>query len=198
MLLETYDALTKVLPEVFAPEAAPSRRDSMLLHAILGQVPGVGLVTFDALYGVGLTSVAALAQANPRDLADTTGLSVALCETICARLREHRLEMERTAQIPEKRRYAERLTELLRELLREHEAFARLSEETGFDERRAERKRAARRDRNVCALKIEATLVEMGEVECADAMRVLSFDRRIDHLKTFLGVRVGKRAAEQR
>ena len=197
-LLTAYDGLMKVFPEVFAFGGAVSRRDTMLLHALLKQVRGVGVVTFDALYGVGLTSVEALSQASPLDLSSTTGLAAPLCEAICAGLREHRLEIDRSAHLPPKRRLSERLAELLRALVREHEAFLRVSEEAGFNDARDERKRAARRDRNLCALKIEATLIEMGAFDCADALRVLSFDRRIEHLEKFLGVRVTKRAAERR
>jgi len=196
-LLEAYSALIEALPDVFALGGTVSRRETMLLHALLKQVPGVGIVTFDALYGVGLTSVEALSQASPENLSSTTGIAGPLCHAICAGLREHRLELERSAHLPAKQRIAKRLSELLRALVVEHEAFLHLSEEAGFDEAYAARKRAARRDRDLCALKIEATLVEMGEVDCAEALRVLSFDRRIEHLEKFLGVRVAKRAAER-
>ncbi len=197
ILLEAYGALMKAFPDVFALGGTVTRRDTMLLHALLKQVHGVGTVTFDALYGAGLTSVEALSQASPGDLSSTTGVSEPLCEAICAGLREHQQELERSAHLPPKRRFAERLSELLRALAREHEAFLHLCDEAGFDEARALRKRAARRDRDLRALKIEATLIEMGEVDCADALRVLSFDRRIEHLEKFLGVRVAKRAAER-
>jgi hypothetical protein len=197
ILLEAYGVLAKALPDVFALGGTVSRRDTMLLHALLKQVPGVGIVTFDALYGVGLTSVEALSQASPADLASTTGIAGPLCHAICAGLREHRLELERGENLPAKERFAKRLSELLRALVVEHEAFLRLSEEAGFDEAHAERKRAARRGRDLRALKIEATLIEMGEVDRADALRVLSFDRRIEHLEEFLGVRVTRRTAER-
>ena len=121
-----------------------------------------------------------------------------LCEAICGGLREHRLEVERTSHLPADQRFGKRLKELLRALAKAHDAVEGLAEETGFDEARAERKRAARRGRNVCALKIEATLIEMGEVARADKLRVLTFDRRIADLENFLGVRVAQRAAEQR
>ncbi len=189
VLLEAYGALMKAVPEVFAFDGAVSRRDTMLLHALLKQVPGVGIVTFDALYGVGLTSVEALSQASPDDLSTTTGVSRPLCEAICAGLHEHRIETARSAHLPPKRRFSDRLAGLLQALVQEHEAFERLSEEARFNETLAERKRTARRDRNLCALKIEATLIEMGEVESADALRVLTFDRRIELLKTLLSQR---------
>jgi hypothetical protein len=198
VILESFGALMEALPAVFSLGGAPSLRDTMLLHALLKQVPGVGVVTFDALYGVGLTSVAALTTASPGELSSTTGVPAPLCEAICAGLREHQREIDGSAHLPPERRHAERAAELLRTLARHHETFVRVSEEAGFDDGRAERKRAARRDRELCALKIEAALIEMGAVDCADALRVLSFDRRIEHLETFLGVRVEKRAAERR
>jgi hypothetical protein len=199
VLLEAYEGLAKVFPEAFALGGAPaSRRDTMLLHALLKQVQGVGVVTFDALYGASLTSVDVLAQAKYADLAAVTGLAGPLCDAICAAIHEHLGELERLGHLPVEQRFSGRLTELLRTLAREHDAFERVDGETGFDEARAERKRAARRNRNLLALKIEATLLEMGEVDCADALRVVSFDRRIEHMENFLGVRVAKRAAEHR
>lgn len=198
LLLESYAVLAKALPEVFAVDGLVSRRDTMLLHALLKQLQGVGIVTFDALYGAGLTSVEMLSQASPGELSATTGIPNPLCEAICAGLREHRMEAERTAHLSAERRFPERLMELLRLLVREHLAFERVNEEAGFNDVRAERKRAARRNRDLAFLKIEATLIEMGAVECADALRVLSFDRRIEHMEKFLGVRVAKRAAEHR
>jgi len=197
ILLEAYGALTEALPDVFGLGGNVSRRDTMLLHALLKQVPGIGIVTFDALYGVGLTSVEALSEANPSDISATTGISGPLCHAICAGLREHRLELERSAHLAPEQRFPKRLSELLHALVVEHQAFLHLSEEAGFDEAHAARKRAARRDRDLRALKIEATLIEMGEVDRADALRVLSFDRRIEHLEKFLGVRVSKRTAER-
>jgi len=197
ILLEAYGALMKAFPAVFGLGGPASRRDTMLLHALLKQVGGVGIVTFDALYGANLTSVDALSQASPAELSSTTGVPVGLCEAICAALREHRRELERNAHLPPQQRFAERLSDQLHALVREHEAFLHLSEEAGFDEARAERKRAARRNRDLRALKIEATLIEMGEVDRSDALRVLSFDRRIEQVENFLGVRVSKRTAER-
>jgi hypothetical protein len=198
VLLEAYQSLLKAFPAAFSLDETSAHRASMLLHALLKQVHGVGIVTLDALYGAGLASLDALYQATPDDLSTTTGVPAALCEAICKGLREHRLEVERTAHLPAELRYNQRLKDLLRALTREQSQFEKLDEESGFNEARAERKRAARRDRNLCALKIEATLIEMGEVDRADQLRALSFDRRISHLEAFLGVRVGTRAAEQR
>jgi hypothetical protein len=198
VLLEAYEALANLFPKAFKLHETDARRETMLLHALLKQVQGVGVVTLDALYGAGLASLDALYQAAPEDLSATTGVPAALCEAICKGLREHRLEVESAAHLPRELRYGQRLKDLLRALAREQSQFERLDEESGINEARAERKRAARRDRNLCALKIETTLIEMGEVDCADQLRVMSFDRRISHLEAFLGVRVGTRAAEQR
>jgi hypothetical protein len=198
IILESFEAMARVLPEAFTQGAAEQRRETMLLHALLKQVSGVGLVTLDRLYASALTSLEALLKANPVELSTTTGISMSLCDAICEKLREHRMEIDRTAHLPLEQRFGARLRELLTELAREHEEFERLSDDGGFDDGRAERKRACRRSRNLCALKIEATLVEMGEIDRADRLRVLSFDQRIASLQEFLGVRVAKRATEQR
>lgn len=197
LLLEAYGALAKVLPAVFGPGKAVSRRDTMLFHALLKQVQGVGIVTLDELYSAGIISVDTLSHASPSELSATTAISMPVCEAICNALDEHKLEVDRVARFPEEQRFAMHLAELLRALARQHEAFELVDSEAGFDETRALRKRAARRDRDLRALKIEAALIEMGEVECADALRVLSFGRRIEHLENFLGVRVSHRAAER-
>jgi hypothetical protein len=199
LILEAYEAMAKNFPEAFALGSSENRRDSMLLHALLKQVHNVGVVTLDAIYGAGLTSLEAVSQANPRELSATSGISIDLADAICNRLQEHVKELERTSHLPSERRFKARLEELLSVLVWEHDDFERLAAQTSVDEReeRLERKRAARRSRNLCALKVEATLVEMGEIEMADRFRSLPFDQRIELVAQFLGVRVAKRPTEQ-
>lgn len=198
LILETYGSMAKAFPAAFALGGAENRRDSMLLHALLKQVQGVGIVTLDALYGAGLTSLEAVAHATAGELATTTGVAAPLCEAICRRLRDHQQEVEKTSHLPAEHRHSARLRELLTTLTREQDAYERLADGAAIDEARSERKRAARRSRNLCGLKIEACLVEMGDIERADKMRALSFDKRIEFLAQFLGVRVVKRPTEQR
>jgi hypothetical protein len=198
LILEAFQSMAKAFPQAFALGGAENRRDSMLLHALLKQVSGVGIVTLDALYGAGLSSLDAVIHATATELATTTGVALPLCEAICRRLRDHQQEVEKTSHLPAEHRHSARLRELLTALTREQDAYERLADGTGVDEARTERKRSARRSRNLCALKIEACLVEMGEIERADKMRALSFDKRIEFLAQFLGVRVVKRPTEQR
>jgi hypothetical protein len=198
VLLEAYESLAKALPEAFALSSTDSRRETMLLHAIVKQVDGVGIVTLDALYGAGITSLRMLTNARPEELASTTGVPLTLCRAICAALRAHHAELSQRSHLPADERCRKHLGELLLTLVKEQAAFTSLETETGAADTRAERKRAARKTRNLCALKIEATLLEMCEFDRADAFRALPFDRRIDFVAAFLGASVGKRAAEQR
>ena len=198
LILEAYEAMAKNFPQAFEIGAAENRRDTMLLHALLKQVNGVGIVTLDALYGAGLSSLEAISQASANELSATTGVPVPLCEAICLRLREHAEEVKRTSHLPEDVRYKERLKELLNAVMKEHNAFELIAEGAGFDDAKIESKRALRRSRNLCALKIEATLVEMGDVDRADKLRALAFDQKIESLAQFLGVRVVKSPTEQR
>ncbi len=198
ILLESFDAMAKMVPQAFTRGGPAPRRETMLLHALLKQVPGVGVVTIDRLYAAGLTSLEPLFAAQSKDLAVTTGIPASLCDEICKKLREHRTEIEQTAGLPADQRFGARLRNLLHEMIRSNSEYEQYAESGGFDGGLAERKRMARKHRNLCALKIEATLVEMGEIDRADRLRVLSFEQRISVLAEFLGVDLVKRAVERR
>jgi hypothetical protein len=176
-----------VFPEAFALGEDSHRGDVIVIHSLLQQVPDVGRVTFDRLFGAGVTTLESLSMATPQELAMTTDIPIRLCERICAKLNEHRAELERSTGPESRSADHERLRNLLDELKGLHAAYERAAEAEWRDPAEAEAKSAARKDRQVVALKIEVLLAEMGELDLVEQFQKLSFEMRIRSLELFLG-----------
>jgi hypothetical protein len=186
LLLASWDDMTEVLPEAFQVGEDERRRESVIIHALLKQIPDVGTVTFERLYGAGLTTLEGLFQASKEDLAATTGIPRHLCERIVDRLQDHRREFERMQRVMGMAERRERLRVLLDELRKRQEGFERAAAEEWRDPAQAEEKRVHRQERQVSALKIEVVLAEMGELELVDEIHKLPFARRIEKLEEFM------------
>jgi hypothetical protein len=186
LLLAAWDDMAKVLPEAFEADAEERRRDGMIIHALLKQIPDVGAVTFERLYGAGLTTLEALLLASPNDLAATTGIPMWLCERICERVREHRRDIERLQKSQGMVERRARLRTLVEELRERHEGFERAARDDWSDAPKDEEKRVHRQARQLCALKIEVVLAEMGEMEMVEQIQKLPFGPRIEKLEQFI------------
>lgn len=189
LLLEGYEKMAQAIPEAFALGEDTQRREGVVIHSLLKQVPDVGRVTFDRLYGAGLTTLDSLSQANPADLCSTTGIPYWLCERICTKLSEHLVELQRIAEGEgggANSANVERLRHLLAELKRENNQYEKAAEQEWTDPALAAAKRMARQNRQVCALKIEVLLAEIGEIELVEKFQKLAFDQRIRALDAFL------------
>lgn len=182
MLLESYRSMAEALPDTFELGEDQGQRESVIIHSLLKQVPDVGHVTFERLYGAGVTTLEALFQARQDELEAATGIPGQLCERICKRLQQYRSELVGPSASGQHRQ----LAELLDELRREHAEHERAAEKEWTDKALTERKRAARQRRQLCALKIEVLLAEMGELDLVDQVRKQSFDQRIETLAGFL------------
>lgn len=186
LLLTSFDEMAVALPEAFQSGDDERRRDTIIIHALLKQVNDVGHVTFERLYGAGLTSLEALFLANGGDLAATTGIPLWLCERICERIRDHRRDLERAQRDSGQGERREQLRKLIEELRQRHEGFERAIQEESSDPARSEEKREYRQERQVCALKIEVVLAEMGELDLVEQIQKLPFSRRIERLQEFI------------
>lgn len=186
LLLAAYHEMAEALPEAFQAGDDERRRETMIIHSLLKQVPDVGHVTFERLYGAGLTSLEALFVANREDLAATTGIPGWLCDRIVERIQVHRKELERTQRASGQGERRERLRKLVADLRAKHEGFERAAAEEWADPSRAETKRECRQGRQMCALQIEVVLAEMGEVDLVEQIQKLPFGRRIERLVEYI------------
>lgn len=183
-ILSCYDELIGVLPETFSLDEQDQRRESIIIHSLLRQVPGVGHVTFEKLYGAGLTSLDALFLANESDLSAVSGVPMALCEKICRKIGEHRDRLRETSPESAQIDRHGRLADLVRDLQKHHDRFQKIAAEENPE--LAGEKREALRQRQSCVLQINVLLAEMGEVDLVERMKKLGLDKRIEHLTQFL------------
>lgn len=186
LILSIYEELAEILPGAFAVGEEGHRRDAIIIHSLLRQIPGIGYVTICKLYEAGLASLDALFLATDAEMADTTGVPIALCQRICDKIQEHRDRLKATSpeQLLEGDR--RRLAHLVAELRRHHETFKTACEADHPDETIAAQKRNSRCKRQACALEINVVLAEMGEVGMVEQLEKLAFEQRVLQLEAHL------------
>ncbi len=180
-ILETYDALERALPGAFRIDdgTTPPSAEDIILISLLRQIPDVGTVTLDKIFGAGLTSVEMFAEATPKDLAVTAGISESLATRICVRVQGYLVARNESGDSTARAERIARVATLLGELGEAHQAYEAL--------RREDRVRWAHRRRRLdVLLKIQVALAELGERGLIDALGPLSYDKRIDRLTRYV------------
>lgn len=186
LILSSYEELVEVLPQTFVIGDEEQQREGIIINSLLKQIPDLGRVTFEKLYGAGLTSLDTLFLAKKEDLAAATGIPLWLCERICNKFQEYREDLEGTPRDVAQSGYRSRLVELVAELKKQHEGFERASADEWANPALANDKRKFRQNRQACVLQINVVLAEMGELDLVNEIQKLSFDRRIQRLEEYL------------
>jgi len=181
-LLESYEELTRQMPQAFALDLDRTQREGVILQALLLQVTDVKKVTLDKMYAAGLSTLDAMMLATPADIAATTGIAEVLAERIVARFRAYHEQVKATA--PDANRVRERIAALTHRLRSEHDAYERAGQSWSRDA--AERKKEHRRARAQTLLDIQVELARMGEVERLARLDRLPFDGKLTQLEVFL------------
>ncbi len=171
-LLASYGALAMQLPVAFAVSEEATRREPVILRALLRQVPGVHKVTLDRLFHAGLTRLSQYLQASPQELAEASGVQLALAGAILERLQRHQQEIG--GMPPDRDRQAEYglLAELTRTLEQQHSVY----------EQGSVNRRQARQERADTLLAITVVLGRLGLVPLVDTLERLPFGRKIELL----------------
>ncbi len=177
-----YAPLVALLPAAFSLEAVKSKREGVIVQALLYQVPGVGKVTVDKLFSSGLSSLDALFVARPEEVALTTGIDGELAGKIAERFARYKKELQSTAVDEDRSVERARLGELTEALDREHRAF-----EAAERDDDSAKKRTARKAREAAFLEIKVLLARLGEVERVGAIDKMAFAQRVVELRKFLG-----------
>ena len=180
LILSYYVALEGILGE------ADQRREGLIIHSLLRQVPDVGHVTFQRLYGAGITSLEPLYLATPTDLFTTTSIPLRLGERICEKLQEHRSRVENTSSDVAETDLRERLIELVDEFHSQHQSLRHADELPPSDPERESLRRECRKGRQTCALQINVLLAELGQLDLADEIRKLGYERKIQRLEHYI------------
>jgi ElaB/YqjD/DUF883 family membrane-anchored ribosome-binding protein len=173
-LMLAYQQVTEQMPEVFALDGERDRRETIIVHALLQQVPEVRKLAIDRMYAAGLTSLETLFLAKADDIAATTGIGEALASLIVAKFQQYRAESAALVD-PSRAAECERIGELAAELRTVHEEFETLASAWGEEAHAG--KRSARRQRAELLLKIKVLLARVGEVDRIAAL---------EHLEAFV------------
>jgi hypothetical protein len=191
-LIASYGKLADLMPEAFGLDGERGRREAIIVHALLQQVPEVRKITIDKIYAAGLASLDNLFLAKPDEIAATTGMSESLAASIVERVQRYRREI---ASLSDATRTAERnhLAKLAAELRELHEQFESVS--AAWSEDGHARKKQLRQARAVALLQVKVLLARLGEVDRLAQLERLPFERKIEHLEGYLQETNGNKAA---
>jgi hypothetical protein len=180
-LVACYDGLVRALPLAFDLKEDRDRREPLLVHQLLLQIPGVHKVTLDKLYAAGLASLDALCRASVEDLVAIGRLEPEGAEAIVARFKNYWRERTEAPREKLEDGARERLKRLVERLDRAHSEFQRAE----ADEDR-ERKRRARSERRVRALEMNVLLAEIGEVDLVAELERSPTERKIERVRRYI------------
>lgn len=178
-ILDAYAALERALPAAFRIEEGGNPAEDVILLSLLRQIPDVGTVTLDKIFGAGLTSIEQFAEATPRDLAVTAGISESLATRICVRVQGYLMSRTPLDDGAARAEAGAKLGALVAELREAHKAYEAL--------RREDRVRWAHRRRRLdLSLAIQVALAELGERGLLDALAPLPYEKRLDRLARYV------------
>ena len=178
-LMRAYAPLAEEMPDAFGLEGERGRREAIIVHALLQQVPEVRKVTIDKIYAAGLTSLDTLFLAKPDEISATTGIGESVASSIVDKFQRYKREI---AALADANRAAERrrLGELCAEMRDLHTRFDRASSE--WSDEASKEKKMMRQARAEVLLQVKVLLARLGEVERLGKIERLPFERKIEEL----------------
>ncbi len=94
-LLRVYENLVAIMPNAFALDAEGPRRETIILNALLLQVPGVERTTLDGLAAAGLSTLERFLIAAPEEVAAVAGIPVEVAKAMLDEVRGRRADIAR-------------------------------------------------------------------------------------------------------
>jgi hypothetical protein len=189
-VLDAYFPLMELVPGGLELDAERNRREPVIVHSLLRQIPGVEKVTIDKLVAASLISISTLADARPDELAAVTGVSDEIAQRLVERFRSYRAEAGLVAS-PDPAAEHRSLAALLANLRRQNAAFDDASQRWSADAK--EQKRRLRLERAETLLRIHVSLARLGQVDRLVDLDKLSFKRKVDYIDSYLqGARAGR------
>jgi hypothetical protein len=180
-ILERYQKLEKALPEAFELKGERDRREPIVVHHLLQQIPGVHTIALDRLYGAGLTSIESLYSASVEDLVGLARVERDVADAIHKRFVAFYRERAEHPVERAQQQVKQKLLGLVERLGKAHDDFQRAEAE---DDRAA--KRRARMDRRSHALEMNVLLAQLGELDLVSELERSPTERRIERVRTFV------------
>lgn len=184
-ILAAYGKLAQIMPQTFALGEERNRREGVIVHALMQQIPGVGKVTIDKLYAAGLGALDMLLVAHPGDVAAAAGISVELAERIVQRFTRYHRELEEAPPASGKSIDRDKLVALVAGFKDVHDAYERIAAELP-NERNGRVKRNLRTARQTAIAEVAVQLARMGEVDLVRELDKLPFEKKLTALTAHL------------
>ena len=183
-LIEAYAKLAEAMPQAFALEVDQSQRESVIIHSLLLQVPGVRKVTIDKLYAAGLSSLEPMFAAKSEDIVATTGIERLLADRIVERFQHYRRELKSVVPDAGHTQERDRLAQLAKRLRHQHDEFEKAAASWTGDS--AAKKKSMREARAATLLEVNVVLARLGEVERLKTFERLPFGKKLEELEAYL------------
>jgi hypothetical protein len=155
-----------------------AKREPLLVHYLLRQVPDVHQLTIDKLRAAGYGSLDALCRSSAADLVTLGRIDAARANAIARRFRSYCRERSE----PAREQVKPRLSALLERLARAHAEYERAD----AAEERA-KKRSARNERRAASLELSLLLAQIGEIELVEGLERSPTERKIELVRRYLG-----------
>jgi Helix-hairpin-helix domain len=183
-LLDTYAKLVEVMPQAFALDLDRTQRESVIVHSLLLQIPGVGKLVVDKLYAAGLQSLDTLFSATAADIVQTTGIAQSLADRVVGRFQLYRKELHAAQPDATRAQERSRLDVLVKRLRHQHEGFEKLTE--SWAPGAAGEKKTLRQSREATLLDCNVVLARLGEVDRLHEIEKMPFGKKVDALEVYL------------
>jgi len=182
-IMAAYAELAELMPEAFGLEGERGRREAIIVHSLLQQVPDVPKVIIDKIYAAGLATFDQMFVAKADEISAMTGIGEILASRIVEKFQGYRREIASlgdATRAPERQRLADLAAEL-REL---HQGFERAA--SGWSEDARTDKKRLRQARTEALLQVRVLLARLGEIDRLGRLERLPFGRKIEELEVYL------------
>jgi len=180
-VMSAYAKLASLLSSAFELKGDRDRREPLVVHHLLLQIPGIHKVTLDKLYSAGLASLEALCRSSAEDLVAIARVETESAQAIIRRFQAYWRERAEHPLQKAEERAKQKLRELVLDLGKAHEEFQRAEAK---EDREA--KRRARADRRARALAVNVLLAQLGEVDLVEELERSPTERRISRVRSYI------------
>jgi hypothetical protein len=179
-IVAAYEAIAPLAPDRLDLEKERSRREPVIVRALLAQVSALEGPGLGRLFAAGLGNLPALLAARASDIEATAGLDAKAARAVEEVVAAYRRDLGETSVAADRAKDRRHLERLLHGLRREHEAFERASEK--WSDASLAEKRHRRELRRRVLLQIDVLLARLGASARVDAIGRLPEKKRIEAL----------------
>jgi hypothetical protein len=183
-VLAAYAKLSSHMPDVFALEGEQGRREAVIVHALLRQIPEVSHLAMQRLYAAGLANLDMMLLAKADALTSIAGVETVIASRIVDKFASYRRETRDASAGANREKERERLTALAAELRRLHKSHEQAA--AGWGDDATEAKKKLRHARNEAFMQVKVLLARLGELDRLRELETMSFQSRIDRLEAYL------------